>query len=96
MLWLEVFVPLLVKNVPLSSLMEKEMAPNSSIFAWEIPWTEEPGRLQSLELLRVRHDWVTKQHWGSALEPGNHNYWSPRACAQQQEKHHSENPVHRN
>ena len=40
MLWLEVFVPLPVKNVPLLSLMEKEMAPNSSIFAWEIPWTE--------------------------------------------------------
>ena len=28
-------------------------------FAWKIPWTEEPGRLQSMELLRVWHDWVT-------------------------------------
>ena len=33
-----------------------EMAPNSSILAWKIPWTEEPGRLQSIGLQRVRHD----------------------------------------
>ena len=32
------------------------------IFAWKIPWTEEPGRLQSTELQRVRHDWVTHTH----------------------------------
>ena len=32
------------------------MAANSSIFLWEIPWTEEPGRLQSMELQRVGHD----------------------------------------
>ena len=38
---------------------EKAMAPHSSTLAWKIPWTEEPGRLQSMELLRVRHDWVT-------------------------------------
>ena len=35
---------------------EKEIATHSSILAWEIPWTEEPGRLQSLESQRVRHD----------------------------------------
>ena len=34
---------------------EKRMATLSSILAWRIPWTEEPGRLQSLELQRVRH-----------------------------------------
>ena len=33
------------------------MATHSSILAWRIPWTEEPGRLQSLESQRVRHDW---------------------------------------
>ena len=33
--------------------MEKAMAPHSSILAWKIPWTEEPGRLQSMGLLRV-------------------------------------------
>ena len=35
------------------------MAPHSSTLAWKIPWTEEPGRLQSMGLLRVRHDWAT-------------------------------------
>ena len=37
------------------------MATHSSILAWEIPWTEEPGRLQSMGLQRVRHDLATKQ-----------------------------------
>ena len=35
---------------------EKEMAPHSSTLAWRIPWVEEPGRLQSMGSLRVRHD----------------------------------------
>ena len=39
--------------------LEKEMATHSSILAWRIPWTEEPGRLQSMGLQRVRHDWAT-------------------------------------
>ena len=39
--------------------MEKAMAPHSSTLAWEIPWTEEPGRLQSMGSLRVGHDWAT-------------------------------------
>ena len=37
-------------------LLEKEMAPHSSTLAWKIPWMEEPGRLQSMGSLRVRHD----------------------------------------
>ena len=36
---------------------EKAMAPHSSTLAWRIPWTEEPGRLQSMGSLRVGHDW---------------------------------------
>ena len=36
------------------------MAPHSSTLAWRIPWTEEPGGLQSMGLLRVGHDLVTK------------------------------------
>ena len=36
--------------------LEKAMAPHSSTLAWKIPWTEEPGRLQSMGLQRVRHD----------------------------------------
>ena len=39
--------------------LEKGMATNSSILAWRIPWTEEPGRLQSTGSKRVGHDWVT-------------------------------------
>ena len=35
------------------------MAPHSSTLAWKIPWTEEPGRLQSMGLWRVGHDWAT-------------------------------------
>ena len=36
--------------------LEKEMATHSSILAWRIPWIEEPGGSQSMELQRVRHD----------------------------------------
>ena len=36
--------------------LEKEMATHSSTLAWQIPWTEEPGGLQSMGSLRVRHD----------------------------------------
>ena len=36
--------------------LEKEMAPHTSILAWEIPWTEEPAALQSTGLQRVKHN----------------------------------------
>ena len=39
--------------------LEKEMTTHSSILAWKISWMEEPGRLQSMGLQRVRHDWAT-------------------------------------
>ena len=39
--------------------LEESMATHSSILAWRIPWTEEPGRLLSMGSQRVRHDWVT-------------------------------------
>ena len=42
--------------------LEKEMAIHSSILAWKIPWTEEPGRLQSTGSRRVGHNWVTDTH----------------------------------
>ena len=41
--------------------LEEEMATHSSILAWEIPWTEEPGGLQSLKSQRVGHYLATKQ-----------------------------------
>ena len=40
----------------LDSILEKAMAPHSSTLAWKIPWTEEPGRLQSMGSLEVGHD----------------------------------------
>ena len=40
-------------------LLEKEMTTHSSTLAWKIPWTKEPGRLQSMGLQRVRHNWAT-------------------------------------
>ena len=45
-----------VQSLGQENLLEKEMAIHSSIFAWKIPWTEEPGRLQSMGSQRVRHD----------------------------------------
>ena len=42
--------------------LEKEMATHSSTLAWKISWTEDPGRLQSMVLQRVRHDWATSLH----------------------------------
>ena len=47
--------------------LEKEMATHSSILAWRIPWTEEPGRLQSMGLQRVGHDWAAKTAIASTL-----------------------------
>ena len=63
-------VVLVVKNLPVNAgdtrdrglilvregLLEEGMATHSSILAWDIPWTEEPGRLQPTRLQRVRHD----------------------------------------
>ena len=48
-----------VRSLGQEDPLEKEMASHSSILAWEIPWTEEPGGLQSMRLQRVGHDWAT-------------------------------------
>ena len=51
------------------------MAPQSSTLAWKIPWAEEPGRLQSMGLLKVGQDWVpslslfTFMHWRRKWQP---------------------------
>ena len=61
--------------VPTTAFLEKAMAPHSSTLAWKIPWTEKPGRLQSMGLLRVRHDWATSlsrftfMHWKRKRQP---------------------------
>ena len=43
-------------------MLEKETTTHSSTLAWKILWTEEPGRLQSMGLQRVRHNWATSLH----------------------------------
>ena len=64
---------LVVKNLPAvqetwvqslgqEDLLEKEMATHSSILAWRVSWTEEPGGLQSMGLQRIRHDWATNAY----------------------------------
>ena len=45
-----------VRSLAWEDPLEKEMAIHSSTIAWKIPWTEEPGRLQSMESQRVGHD----------------------------------------
>ena len=57
------------------TLSEKAMAPHSSTLAWKIPWSEEPGRLQSMGSLQVEYDWVTSlslftfRHWRRKWQP---------------------------
>ena len=64
---------LIVKHYMLAA--EKAMAPHSSTLAWKIPWTEEPGWLQSMGSLRVGHDWMTSlslftfMHWRRKRQP---------------------------
>ena len=48
-----------VRSLGQEDPLEKGMATHSSILAWRIPWTQEPGGLQSMESQRVRHDWKT-------------------------------------
>ena len=56
-------------------ILEKAMALHSSPLAWKIPWTEEPGRLQSMGSLGVGHNWVTSlslfafMHWRRKWQP---------------------------
>ena len=48
-----------VRSLGQEDPLEKATASHSNILAWRIPWTEEPGGLQSMGLQRVRHNWVT-------------------------------------
>ena len=59
----------------LNYTFKKAVAPHSSTLAWKIPWTEEPGWLESMGLLRVGHDWATSLslftfvHWRRKWQP---------------------------
>ena len=72
---------------------EKAMAPHSSTLAWKIPWTEEPGKLQSMGSPRVRHNWTTSlslftfMHWRRKWQPTpvflpgeSQGWWSLVGC----------------
>ena len=68
-------VRIVIFNKLLRCFSEKTMAPHSSTLAWKIPWTEEPGGLQSMGLRRVGHNWVTSlslftfMHWRRKWQP---------------------------
>ena len=51
-----------VRSLGQEDPLEKEMATHSSILAWKISWTEEPGGLQSMGSQKVEHDWVTNTY----------------------------------
>ena len=59
----------------LDGFSEKAMGPHSSTLAWKILWMQEPGRLQSMGLLRVGHDWAASlslfifMHWRRKWQP---------------------------
>ena len=69
-----------VRSVGREDPLEKEMATHSSILAWRIPWTEEPGGLQSMESQRVRHNWATntftsiRKAWTQLIQLANFAY----------------------
>ena len=52
-----------VRSLSWEEPLERGTATHSSILAWRIPWTEDPGALQSMESQRVGHDWSTNT-WG--------------------------------
>ena len=79
--------------ISLVTSAEKAMATHSSTLAWKIPWTEEPGRLQSMGLLQVGHDWATSlslftfMHWRRKWQPTpvslpgeSQGWWSQVGC----------------
>ena len=74
-----------VRSLGLEDALEKEMATHSSILAWRIPWTEEPGGLQSMRSQRVRHDWATHFHfqagWQYTALMCSFFYLEPACCS---------------
>ena len=64
--------------------LEKGISTHSSVLAWKIPWTEEPGGLQSIGLQRVSHDWVTNTHTHTTMRTwtvASINIFCPRHLA---------------
>ena len=74
------YIPLSMWETQVQSLgwedpLEKGMETHSSILAWEIPWTEEPGRVQSMGSKRVGHDWVIYLDFRFFLDPAISSKW---------------------
>ena len=65
----------LVQSLGQEAPLEKEMATHCTIFAWKIPWIEDPDGLQSMESLQVGQDWATSlslftfMHWRRKWQP---------------------------
>ena len=72
-----------VRSLGQEDPLRKGMATHSSILAWRIPWTEEPGGLLSMGSHRVRHDWsdLARTH-AHIIEPGRSEQapWAPTLC----------------
>ena len=66
---------LTARNPNLNVHQDSSQSLESSTLAWKMPWTEEPGRLQSTKSLRIRHDWATSiwlftfMHWRRKWQP---------------------------
>ena len=71
-----------VQSLGWEDILEKEVATHSSILAWKIPWTEEPGRLQSMGSQRVRYNWPTSLYsvinnsWPVQCTQGMSGWWA--------------------
>ena len=61
-----------VQSLGWEDALEEGMATHSSILVWRIPWTEKPGRLQSIGLQRVRHDSMTKHSMHAHIHTHTH------------------------
>ena len=73
-----------VRSLVWEDPLEKEMAIHSRTIAWKIPWTEEPGGLQSMGSQRVGHDWATSLHFTSNdtredSTHGHHQWSTPKS-----------------
>ena len=99
------FVAQMVQNLPAmqetgvqsqgqEDLLEKGMATRFSILVWGIPWTEEPGRLQSMELQKVWHNWATNTFQLCLQHLLTNICWKTSVCQVHTNEVCEKNPVH--
>ena len=80
-------------SVIVGFISEKAMATHSNTPAWKIPWMEEPGRLQSMGSLRVRHDWETSLSLSHLNQLEEEEQAKPKVI-RRKEKEESRNKLH--